>query len=571
MEDIALVLAVIVLVIVAVTRFASRVGVASPILLVVIGAAVGYVPGAPELVLHPHWILFIILPPLLYSAAITVPAHDFRRNFGAISALAVVLVIVSAVVVGFFLHWLLPEIGLAAAIALGAVVSPPDAVAATAVGKRLGMPERMVTVLEGEGLVNDATALVLLRTAIAAIAGAVSFWHITIDFLMAVAIGTTVGVVVGAAGVWIRTRLDDPVLTTAVSFAVPFLAFVPAEKVHASGVLAVVVAGLITGHGSATHFTASDRVSERTNWRTIQLLLENGVFLLMGYEMPALMRDVTNADGPGLRGSLAIAIGITAVLIALRMVFIFPLVEWMAFRERTAAAQSAMWRSEQARLRAEGKTMSERSFAERQWKRKVRTRISDLEALANARLGHKEGLVLGWAGMRGVITVAAAQTLPTDVAHRSELILVAMITLVGQGATLPLLIRKLGVRGSSEEASRRELGLLLGEIVEVMGGRLRSPNLHREDGTPFDPAVLELVESDEARLEMRMWALDNDGSQSELLSDRQELLHQLLDAAQGALLDARAQGTYSAGALSRAQAILDVEVLRLQAGDSGGH
>ncbi len=269
MEDTAVVLALIVMVIVAVSRFAPRVGVASPILLVVIGAAAGFIPGAPELVLDPHLILFIILPPILYSAAITVPAGDFRRNFTAISSLAVVLVIVSAVVVGFFLHWLIPEIGLAAAIAVGAVVSPPDAVAATAVGKRLGMPARMVTVLEGEGLVNDATALVLLRTAIAATAGAVSFMHIIGDFVLAVVIGTAVGVVVGALGVWIRTRLDDPVLTTAVSFAVPFLAFVPAEKVHASGVLAVVVAGLITSHGSATHFSASDRVSERTNWRTI--------------------------------------------------------------------------------------------------------------------------------------------------------------------------------------------------------------------------------------------------------------------------------------------------------------
>lgn len=438
------------------------------------------------------------------------------------------------------------------------------------------MPARMVTVLEGEGLVNDATALVLLRTAIAATAGAVSFMHIIGDFVLAVVIGTAVGVVVGALGVWIRTRLDDPVLTTAVSFAVPFLAFVPAEKVHASGVLAVVVAGLITSHGSATHFSASDRVSERTNWRTIQLLLENGVFLVMGYEMPTLLHDIHGAEGPELSQLVYIALAVSAVLVVLRMLFIFPMVEVIAYRERMAEAQSEMWRTEQERLRADGKEWSERSMAERRWKRKVRTRISDVEALANARLGHKEGLVLGWAGMRGVITVAAAQTLPAEVVYRSELILiaymVAIITLIGQGATLPILIKKLGVRGTSEEADRRELGQLLGEIVEVMGGRLRSPGLHREDGSKFDPAVLEMVKADEERLETRVRALDTDTeARAQLLDDRQELLHHLLDAAQGALLDARAQGTYSAATLSRAQAILDTEVLRLQAGHSDGH
>ncbi len=362
-------------------------------------------------------------------------------------------------------------------------------------------------------------------------------------------------------------------LTTAVSFAVPFLAFVPAEKVHASGVLAVVVAGLITSHGSATHFSASDRVSERTNWRTIQLLLENGVFLVMGYELPTLLHDIHGAEGPELSQLLWIALAVTAVLIVLRMIFIFPLVEVIAHRERMAEAQSQMWRAEQRRMREERKDPSERTFAERRWKRKVRTRVSDVEALANARLGHKEGLVLGWAGMRGVITVAAAQTLPADVVYRSELILiaylVAIITLIGQGATLPILIKKLGVRGSNEEADRRELGQLLGEIVEVMGGRLRSPGLRREDGARFDPVALDLVKADEERLEVRVRALSDDNEiHDEHLDERQELLHHLLDAAQGALLDARAQGTYSAATLSRAQAILDTEVLRLQA---GGH
>jgi hypothetical protein len=256
-----------VLAIVSVAKVAPRVGVAVPIALVVVGIVASYLPFVPNLDVDPHLILTVVLPPILYSAAVNVHATDFRRNVKAIGGLSVLLVVISAIAVGFLLHWLIPDLGLAAAIALAAVVSPPDAVAAISIGKRLGLPPRLVTVLEGEGLINDATALVMLRSAVAATAGVVSLWDVLGDFAFAVLAGLVIGLLAGLLTVWIRAKLDEPVLTTAISFTVPFLAFVPAEEIHASGVLAVVVAGLVTGHQSARHFTAQDRISERTRGR----------------------------------------------------------------------------------------------------------------------------------------------------------------------------------------------------------------------------------------------------------------------------------------------------------------
>jgi len=185
MEELALLAGAGVLIIVTVSLFAPRLGVAAPILLVLVGIGCSLVPGAPQVLLDPEWILMIILPPILYAAAVNVPLTDFRRDLGTISSLSVFLVIASAVGSGLLIWWLLPDISFAAAVALGAVISPPDAVAATSIGKRLGLPPRLVTILEGEGLVNDATALVLLRTAIAATAGSVTFWGVAGDFAYA--------------------------------------------------------------------------------------------------------------------------------------------------------------------------------------------------------------------------------------------------------------------------------------------------------------------------------------------------------------------------------------------------
>lgn len=221
--------------IVAVAAFSKRLGLAAPLSLVVVGIALSFVPGVPALAIEPQWVLAGVLPPLLYSTAVNMPAGDFRRNIKAISGLAVLLVVVTTLGAGWLFHWLMPGLGWPAAFALGAVVSPTDAVAATSMGKQLGLPSRLLTMLEGEGLVNDASALVLLRSAIAAMAGTVSLAGVAGNFLFSVAVATAVGLVVGLVNVRVRALLKDSLLNTAISFVVPFVAFLPAEEFHASG------------------------------------------------------------------------------------------------------------------------------------------------------------------------------------------------------------------------------------------------------------------------------------------------------------------------------------------------
>jgi monovalent cation/hydrogen antiporter len=566
MQEWALLAVAAVLIIVAVSYFAPKLGVAAPVLLVLVGMACSQLPGAPRLVVEPEWILTVVLPPILYSAAVNVPVVDFRRDFRTIGALSVLLVVVSAFGTGLLIWWLLPEIGFAAALALGAVISPPDAVAATSIGKRLGLPPRLVTILEGEGLVNDATALVLLRTAVVAVTASVTFAGALGDFAFAVVVGVLVGFAVGLVSVWVRSRIQgQPVLTTAISFVVPFLAFIPAEELHASGVISVVVAGLITGHLSARKFTAHDRISERTNWRTIQLILENGVFLLMGFELTSVIGAVAD---DGVARTLLIGVLATVALIVLRVTFMIPVVAMLRRQQRRADEFTSRLDSLVDRFLARGP----RPGSEKRYDRGVRAlqrKQADLAFYASEGLSWRGGAVLAWSGMRGVVTLAAAQTLPTDLAHRDELVLiafsVAILTLVVQGGTLPLVIRRLGIRGNDEEHERREYARLAAELVTASRSLLESSTLRRENGQPFDDDLLEqTLERTIAMSEnIERKFLEQDADRT--LHQRLELQRMMTDAQQNALLDARASGTYASHTLQRAQNFIDSQSARFTA------
>lgn len=570
--EVALLAVAGVLIVVALAWAAPRIGVAAPVLLVLVGAACSYVPGAPELVVEPEVILTLVLPPILYATAVNVPTTDLRRNLRTITALSVVLVVVSAVVVGLVLHALLPDLGLAAAIALGAVVSPPDAVAATSIGKRLGLPPRLLTVLEGEGLVNDATALVLLRTAVAATAGAVSFGQVAGDFGYAVVVAVVVGFVVGQVAMQVRARLDQPVLTTAISLTVPFVAFIPAEHLDASGVLATVVAGLVTGAGSARHLRAQDRISERVNWRTIQLLLENGVFLVMGFELRALVDDV---ESQHLSVGQAVGVGLATVgvLVVVRVLFVVPLVASLRRERRRAVATTPRIEDALERVAELSRSGARDAVRLRRAGRMLRGRHADAQFLATEGLGWRGGAVIAWSGMRGVVTLAAAQTLPHGVPYRPQLVLVAftvaLVTLVVQGGTLPQLIRVLGVSGSRPEAEAREAVRLVDEVLGAARAALESPELRRSDGRPFDPEVVAETQRKVDELAVAM-AVGRDPGVVETHLQRRELRRTVLEAAQAALLDARASATYSSRTLERAQRALDAEVQRLE-GDGDEH
>ncbi|MFC3892963.1 cation:proton antiporter [Lentzea rhizosphaerae] len=558
MQELALLAVAGVLIIVAVSYFAPKLGVAAPVLLVLVGMACSQLPGAPRVFVEPELILVVVLPPILYAAAVNVPVVDFRRNLKTIGSLSVLLVAVSAFGTGLLIWWLLPDIGFATALAIGAVISPPDAVAATSIGKRLGLPPRLVTILEGEGLVNDATALVLMRTAIAAIATTVSFGSAVGDFAFAVVVGVVIGGAVGVVSVWVRSKIQSqPVLTTAISFVVPFLAFIPTEELHASGVIAVVTAGLITGHQSARRFAAHDRISERTNWRTIQLLLENGVFLLMGFELTSVVSDVADE---GLARTLVLGLLVTLALVVLRGVFVVPLIALLRHQQKRADQLTDRMEELVDGFAARGPRPGEEQRFDRVT-RSLQRRQADINFYASEGLGWRGGAVLAWSGMRGVVTLAAAQSLPTDVPHRAELILiaftVAILTLVVQGGSLPLVIRWLGIRGNDEEHSRREYARLAGELVAAAQALLESPTLVRDNGKPFDDEVLAKARERSLVMGEVIDRMVSERDPDSRLQQQRELQRVMMEAQQSALLDARAGGTFSSHTLERAQVFID--------------
>ncbi|WP_374945591.1 cation:proton antiporter [Agreia sp.] len=532
--ELALIAVLGVVVIVAVSLLAPKVKLAAPLILAVLGIGISLLPGVPSVHVASAVILSGVLPPLLYASSISLPLVDLRSNIGSISALAVVLVIASAFGTGWLLFTLFPELNLAAAIALGAVISPTDAVAATSIGKRLGLPPRLLAVLEGESLVNDASALVLLRTAIAATAGAVSAWQVLGMFAYSVVLGVGLGVAIGYLTVFVRARVPDPVLATAISFVVPFAAYLPAESIGASGVLSVVAAGLITGHLGATSFSAPARLSERLNWRTFQFLLENGVFLLMGLELKTIV-EVVRHDRFDVPQAILFGLLATAVLIAIRFAVV--------------AVMTAFSRRPRAR--------------------------PDPEAL-----GAREGVVLSWSGMRGVVAVAAAQSLPETIFHREQLVLiaytVAIVTLVVQGATLPAVIRLTGVKGTPRERQRQEFAELIDHIRLRGVERLNDPTIADAVDGVLDPAVIERVRIESARRSEYAWEQSATSrghapavNEQYALVRRDVLLHE-----RAALVAARNRGSYSSTALARAQEMLDLEEAsldHLRDGDGAGH
>jgi len=572
MDDPVVFAVLAVLVIVAVTSFAPRVGVAAPLLLVLIGMGVSLLPFVPAIEVEPELILAVVLPPLLYSSATNMPTMDFRRDFRTISAFSVVLVVVSAVVVGFVLDRLVPGMGLATGIAVGAVVSPTDAVA-TSIVRKAGVSPRIVTVLEGESLLNDASALVLLRSAIVATAGTVSLWGVAGDFVYAVVVAVVVGYAVGRLHVWARGHLSQTTSNVALSFVVPFVAFLPAEHLGASGLVAAVTAGLVTGSAAPRALRARDRVTEHAVWRTIELLLEGAVFLVMGLEVFALVEDVDHAHG-----SVWTALGVGAVtatlVVALRSVFVAWSV-WELSRRADRNPQVRDWLTHaEARLDAgetvsppprRGRRRARTAVQGTEARRRVRRRIADIDYLTAERFGPREGVVLVWAGMRGVVTLAAAQSLPSDTPQRSLLVLVAFVvaagTLLVQGATLPWVVRRLDLTGR-EEDDREALAALHAALRRAAVERLDDPRLRQPDGTPYPPSAIEQVRE-------RVIALDTEAEEDAELAARDRatdlrLQALVLQAQRAELLHLRDLGTYPSAALRRALAEIDAVQIGLE-------
>jgi monovalent cation/hydrogen antiporter len=555
---------------IAASVFSRRTGVAAPLLLVGLGIAVSYVPASPVIRPDPELVLTGVLPLLLYSSAVNLPVIDVRRNLGLISWLSVVMVVVQAVVIGGAVHLLFPDVSLALGIALGAVVSPTDAVAATAVGRRLGLPPRVMTVLEGESLVNDASALVVLRTAVAVLAltGEFSLGATALEFGWAVLGAGVVGGVVGVLTVRLRQRLDDPVLNTTISFAVPFLAFVPAESLEASGVLAVVVAGLVTGSQGSHRFSAEDRQTQGTTWTTVSFVLESAVFLAMGYQLPQLVDDV--------RGETSVAqmTALVSVVLGLLVVLRFAGLVWPALQGRRGhRAQHGQLRN---RLDAFEEHLdaltpeTDRQERRISWARRRLARDrADVAFEEREPLTGRGMLVIAWAGMRGVVTVAAVQTIPDDVPQRATVVLaaflVALVTLVAFGLTLPAVIRRTGLEAVSAEDQRDAVHALLRQVGTTALETVGPPEDLEIDGTRVAPEVAATMKE---RILPRLVAgvKERRNAPAGVIEQSLGVQRLYLDAMRDALAAERRIGAYPSATYRRVEAMLDGMEQRLQPG-----
>jgi len=406
---------------VAVAAAARRLGWQAPLLLVLVGFGVSFVPGVPEFAIDGDLLLAVVLPPLLYSASLEVSYADLRALLRPIVQLGVGLVVVTAVVVALVAHAVVPGLSLPAALVLGAVVAPPDAVSAAAIGRQLGLPRPVMTVLSGESLINDAASLTFYKVALAAVFGAggtllgLDATDAASTFGLAVAVGVALGLAIGFLVHLVRVRLDDPVVTSVMGVVVPFAAYLLAEELSGSGVLAVVAAGLYLGHRSPEAGYAS-RLQERPLWSSLDLLLQAVVFALIGLQL----RYVAEAAEASARSNWSLAgaaLLVLATAVAVRPVFVFA-VEGLRGVPRP-------WRRRRSR---------------------------------SHRPSWRQQTVISWTGMRGVVTLAAAAAVPADFPDRDVLQLLAYAVTIGtlllQGLSLPWLISTLGV--TDPDQARRD-------------------------------------------------------------------------------------------------------------------
>jgi CPA1 family monovalent cation:H+ antiporter len=399
------------------------------------------------------------------------------------------------------------------ALALGAVVAPPDAVAATAIGRHIGLPRKIVTILEGESLFNDATALVTLRTAVAAGAGTVVAWHVGAEFVIASAGGAAIGFVAFALVAGLRRHVTDPIVDTAISFVVPFATYILSEELHSSGVVSVVVAGLLLGHKAPVVQTAQSRIAERMNWRTIAFVLESTVFLLIGLQAHWILEDVRDSGTPTARVVAVCGLTLLAVIV-LRLVWVFP-ARYLLIRPGT-----------------------------------------DPDS------GHRPPaaytFLLGWAGMRGVVTLAAAFVIPTDAPYREVLLLIAFTVVAGtlflQGLSLPWLARRLHVPAPDPLEDALARATVLQQASKA--GFTKLEELEYDDRQGVFALLKQRIEQRNFAAWERLGTVADQEAPSELYT---RVRLEMIAAERARVLEIRSSGTVASEVISEVLAMLDVE------------
>ncbi|WP_405665410.1 Na+/H+ antiporter [Streptomyces sp. NBC_01166] len=401
----------------AVAGAARRTPVPPPLLLVAAGLLASYLPGVPSYTLDAHIVLPLLLPPLLYTAAVDSSYLDLRANLRPVALLSVGYVLFATVAVGWLAYLLVPDLPLTAALVLGAVVAPPDAVTAAAIARRVGLPARVTTILQGESLVNDATAITAFKVALAAAVGEGMSWGAGIgEFVLASVGGIGVGLLLMVPLHWLRTHLKEALLQNTLSLLIPFVAYAAAERVHASGVLAVVVVALYLGHRS-WQVDFATRLQEAAVWKMVAFVLESAVFALIGLQLPFVLRGLGSYS---VSEAFGYAVLVFVAVVVVRFVWVYP------------ATYLPHWLS-----------------------RRIREREGELS--------WSSPLIVGWAGMRGVVSLAIAFSIPMvthdgeDFPARNLVLFLTFTTVIGtlvvQGLSLPLLVRVLKLPRRSERAA----------------------------------------------------------------------------------------------------------------------
>jgi monovalent cation/hydrogen antiporter len=521
-----LLLLALLVVIAGLTVLARWVQVPYPIMLVVGGLILSYVPGMPTIELEPELVLVLFLPPLLYHAAFFSSPRDLSADLRAISGLAIGLVLVTMSAVAMTAHTVVDGLPWAAAFALGAIVAPTDPLAATAIARRLGVRRRIVSLLEGESLVNDATALVAYRIAVtAAVGGAFSLWEAGLRFVISAVGGIIIGLLAGWGIAELRRRIDDPVVEIVLSLLTGYAAYLPAEWLGVSGVLAAVTAGLLVGWRSHKIMSPSARILAFSFWEVLVYLINAALFVIIGLQLHAIVSNVSRESSVTLFQQ---AVLVSAVVILARIGWQFSVPYIIRILDRRA--------SQVAR-----------------------------------RIGARERFIIGWSGMRGAVSLAAALALPleTDTGEpfpQRDLIIfltfaVIFATLVVQGLTLPAVIKRLRVRDDDTE-QREELHARLIATEEALAvldeltdsGAAPSDTIERLRGA---------YDYRHRRLSARAGLAEDDGYEERSL-DYQRLVRELLRAQRRAIIRMRNRGEISNDVMHRIQRDLDLEDSRLE-------
>jgi monovalent cation/hydrogen antiporter len=497
-----------------------------PIVLVLGGLAIGFVPGIPLIELPPDLVLVVVLPPLLYGTAFFTSLREFRANIRPIALLAFGLVLLTMVAVAAVAHTVVPGLSWPCAFVLGAIVSPTDPTAATAIAQRLGLPRSLVSLIEGESLVNDGTALVAYKYAVAAVVtGAFSFTSAAGDFALNVAAGIGIGLGVGFVIRQVRLRIENPPVEITISILSGYLAYLPAEAADVSGVLAVVTAGIYLGWHTLELTSAQTRLQGIAVWEILFLVLNALLFVLVGLQLPVILDELGSIS---IGSIVAYAAIVTAVVIGVRLLWVFPVSYLPRIRRRDVldGASEAPW---------------------------------------------KGALIVGWAGMRGAVSLAAALALPLTIDTGSafpdrELIIfltfsVILGTLVLQGLTLPGLIRVLRLPedglADKEEAKAR--------IHAAEAALARLDELVEEDWVLEDTAerVRGMFTFRRERFRSR-FDPDGDGGIEDRSASYRRLLRELLDAERDAVLELQRSGRIDDEVMRRVVRDLDLEEARLR-------